>query len=224
LTPDDPFGRRGEERTDAFGRPIDEREEAPRAAPPTPPPSQPAPGGFAPPTDNPPEQAAWWTDVQPGTIEGRAHPDGTAPLPSGVVAAEWPARAGAAAIDFLVRAGIILAATFLGAIGGETGATIGFFVGVLGGYVYSVWMIAARDGQTVGHKVANTRIVRANGRPLDGGGAFVREALVKGILFDGILIWVTLGVAPLLNYLWPLWDDKNEALHDKMCGTRVVNA
>ena len=28
----------------------------------------------------------------------------------------------------------------------------------------------------------------------------------------------------LLDYLWPLWDPKNEALHDKIGGTRVVEA
>ncbi len=32
----------------------------------------------------------------------------------------------------------------------------------------------------------------------------------------------TILILPLLNYLWPLWDKKNEALHDKMCSTRVV--
>jgi uncharacterized RDD family membrane protein YckC len=31
-------------------------------------------------------------------------------------------------------------------------------------------------------------------------------------------------VPTLLNYLWPLWDDENEALHDKVCSTRVVAA
>lgn len=30
------------------------------------------------------------------------------------------------------------------------------------------------------------------------------------------------GLYPLLNYLWPLWDDKNQALHDKVARTNVV--
>ena len=28
----------------------------------------------------------------------------------------------------------------------------------------------------------------------------------------------------ILNYLWPLWDDKNQALHDKIVKSRVVRA
>jgi uncharacterized RDD family membrane protein YckC len=31
-----------------------------------------------------------------------------------------------------------------------------------------------------------------------------------------------LGLYPLLDSLWPLWDDKNQALHDKLAGTNVV--
>ena len=49
-------------------------------------------------------------------------------------------------------------------------------------------------------------------------------AAVKAILFDNVLAWLTFAIAPLLNYLWALWDDRNEALHDKLCGTRVVEA
>jgi uncharacterized RDD family membrane protein YckC len=30
------------------------------------------------------------------------------------------------------------------------------------------------------------------------------------------------GLYSLLNYLWPLWDDKNQALHDKLAKTNVV--
>ena len=26
----------------------------------------------------------------------------------------------------------------------------------------------------------------------------------------------------LINYLWPLWDPRNQALHDKMCDTVVL--
>ena len=30
------------------------------------------------------------------------------------------------------------------------------------------------------------------------------------------------GIYSLLNYLWPIWDDKNQALHDKLAKTNVV--
>ena len=32
------------------------------------------------------------------------------------------------------------------------------------------------------------------------------------------------GIFSLLNVLWPLWDDKNQALHDKVAKTNVVRA
>jgi uncharacterized RDD family membrane protein YckC len=31
-----------------------------------------------------------------------------------------------------------------------------------------------------------------------------------------------LGLYPVLNLLWPLWDDKKQALHDKVAKTNVV--
>jgi len=36
------------------------------------------------------------------------------------------------------------------------------------------------------------------------------------------LIGVLFGLVTLLDYLWPLWDDKNQALHDKVARTNVV--
>ena len=30
------------------------------------------------------------------------------------------------------------------------------------------------------------------------------------------------GIYSLLNYLWPLWDDKKQAIHDKVAKTNVV--
>jgi uncharacterized RDD family membrane protein YckC len=53
------------------------------------------------------------------------------------------------------------------------------------------------------------------------GFALLREILVKTILF-GYVALVTLYLATLLNYLWPLWDPRNRALHDRMVGSRVV--
>ena len=45
--------------------------------------------------------------------------------------------------------------------------------------------------------------------------------LVKGLLF-GLLYALTLGILFLLDNLWPLWDDDNQTLHDKVVGTYVV--
>jgi uncharacterized RDD family membrane protein YckC len=36
------------------------------------------------------------------------------------------------------------------------------------------------------------------------------------------LVGTLAGFIALINYLWPLWDDKNQALHDKVAATNVV--
>jgi uncharacterized RDD family membrane protein YckC len=50
----------------------------------------------------------------------------------------------------------------------------------------------------------------------------VREVVVKALLIGTIAASVTLGLAWLLDGLWPLWDDKRQALHDKVASTQVV--
>jgi hypothetical protein len=65
--------------------------------------------------------------------------------------------------------------------------------------------------------------VRDNGEPFTFGPAFVREFLVKFLLFS-VFGWISLGIVPLLDHLWPLWDDNNETFHDKMVKTHVLRA
>jgi uncharacterized RDD family membrane protein YckC len=140
-------------------------------------------------------------------------------------------RVGAAVVDFFVRLAIILATTLLGAIayaGGDTAGEVGVIAGlvvggVIGGLVYAPYMIATRDGQTFGHKATNTRIVSVDGTRLGGGRAFVREVLVKSLLFEGLGGFL-FAIPTILNYVWPLFDQRKEALHDKICATRVVAA
>jgi uncharacterized RDD family membrane protein YckC len=153
------------------------------------------------------------------------------PGPAGRPPAEWLPRVGAAVIDAFVRLAIVLAFGLVGAlafVGGEDAGGAGVLVGVIVGgvlasVVYAPWMIATRDGQTVGHRASGTRIVMADGSPLSAGRALVREVLVKALLFEGAGGFL-FGIPTLLNYVWPLFDERKEALHDKMCATRVVEA
>jgi uncharacterized RDD family membrane protein YckC len=45
-----------------------------------------------------------------------------------------------------------------------------------------------------------------------------------GIRIAGLLpvLGIVSPVYLLLDYLWPLWDDRNQAIHDKIAGTNVV--
>jgi uncharacterized RDD family membrane protein YckC len=74
------------------------------------------------------------------------------------------------------------------------------------------------NGQTLGHQALGIRVIRIDGAPMTAGGAIVRQFLVLGILM-GIC-----GLVQLVNLLWPLWDEKNQALHDKVVITLVVLA
>ena len=84
------------------------------------------------------------------------------------------------------------------------------------------WLIALRRAQTPGKQIVGIQAVRAHsGEPLGWGMMFVREFLVKGILF-GLLSAVTLGIMFLVDNLWPLWDQDKQALHDKVVGTQIA--
>jgi uncharacterized RDD family membrane protein YckC len=135
----------------------------------------------------------------------------------------------AIAIPF-VLAGLVLfdgTVTLTQTVGGQDvdvdrGLVIGGFAGQLAGCLYSILFLARRAGQTIGHKVTRTRVVRLDGRPIGAGLATGRELGAKALLFEGLGGIILLPT--LLNYLWPLWDPRGQALHDKVCGTNVVPA
>jgi uncharacterized RDD family membrane protein YckC len=79
------------------------------------------------------------------------------------------------------------------------------------------------NGQTFGKQVTGCRVVRNDGTPFDFGSAALREIVIKGLLF-GAVGGSFGGVALLLDWLWPLWDDENRALHDMIAGTHVIEA
>jgi uncharacterized RDD family membrane protein YckC len=90
--------------------------------------------------------------------------------------------------------------------------------------VYAPAMMARTDGRTLGRMVTGIRVVRASGEPMDFAFSFVREVLVKWLLFNAIAGSITFGLAWLVDCLWPLWDEENRALHDYVVNTRTVLA
>ncbi len=50
----------------------------------------------------------------------------------------------------------------------------------------------------------------------------LREVVVKWLLFGLVLGSITAGIAVLIDYLWPLWDEENRALHDLIVNTRTI--
>jgi uncharacterized RDD family membrane protein YckC len=191
--------------TDAFGRPS--RPEEPDAL-----------LGWQPPVAPVTEaQGEWEAPVSP------------TPGPSGAPAGWWR-RAGAAIIDGLAVGvvGVIVALVLSGALGASEDATtaISVFVGLLVGSFYYGNLMSRegpRNGQSMGKQAVGIRVVRVDGRPVTFGFALHREILVKTIVF-GYLAAFTLYIATVLNYLWPVWDRGNRALHDHVCKTLVRTA
>jgi len=118
-------------------------------------------------------------------------------------------------IGFFVNDGVGVAAVIVGGLF----ALLCVFIAAL---IYAPAMMARTNGRTLGRMVTGIRVVRASGEPMTLGVAFVREALVKWFLFAAVLGSVTFGLAGLIDYLWPLWDEENRALHDYVVNTRTV--
>ena len=157
--------------------------------------------------------------------------------------ASWSIRAGAYLIDVIIPlAGFLLFAfgvLFLIGYGmsvglgdwagpeGRPGFPVWIIPLILAGAAILIgyfvwWILALRDGQTPGKRIVGIRVVSAySAETLGWGMMFVREFLVKSLLFS-VLGNATLGIAPLLNFLWPLWDADSQALHDKVVSTQVV--
>jgi uncharacterized RDD family membrane protein YckC len=77
------------------------------------------------------------------------------------------------------------------------------------------------QGQTLGKKALGIKTVRMQ----DGGQPGLGKGVVRHIIqfFEflpalGCLVLVFL----LVDSLWPLWDGKKQALHDKLAGTGVI--
>lgn len=107
---------------------------------------------------------------------------------------------------------------------GHSGRTAGslLFYGIVATVagLYAPLLMArsgARNGQTLGKQAMGIRVVLADGEAI----GFWRGVL-RTVLAQQLLIAVTFYVYGLLDYLWPLGDRRNQALHDKIAHTLVV--
>jgi uncharacterized RDD family membrane protein YckC len=151
----------------------------------------------------------------------------------------WWRRVGAHLIDGVIICAIafvlLVAITAPFSIGFFVNDTVGIGAVIVGvvfaclcifvsALLYAPWMMARTNGRTLGRMVTGIRVVRASGAPIGFGFAMLREVVVKWLLFNAILGSLTAGIALLVDYLWPLWDEENRALHDYVVNTRTVRA
>jgi uncharacterized RDD family membrane protein YckC len=95
------------------------------------------------------------------------------------------------------------------------------------GLLYAPLLMSRRgehNGQTLGKQLAGVRAVREDGRPFGYRAAVGREWLVKTLLFQVAGVAFTGGIATFLNYIWPWWDERKRALHDRVASTLVARA
>lgn len=130
----------------------------------------------------------------------------------GFYLAGWWSRVGATIVDTAILLIPILVISFLG---GRAGGTILAVVVEASYYTYML----SRRGQTVGNMAVGTRVVDARtGGPIGPGRALGRWAAQVLFGLGVFLLFIPL----LLDYLWPLWDPRNQTLHDKIASTVVV--
>ncbi len=143
----------------------------------------------------------------------------------------WWRRVGAQVLDSLILTipvALIVVLVVVVAAGSDVGAVV---IGVIASLAYVVAVIlyapvlmkrpGAHNGQTWGKQALAIRVVHDTGEEVTFGYAFVREVLVKYLLFNFVGSFF-FSIPTILDYLWPLWDDQNRCLHDMVVKSHVV--
>jgi uncharacterized RDD family membrane protein YckC len=138
--------------------------------------------------------------------------------------ASWPARAVAYIIDLLFGVALAAPGAVLVAIGSLSHGVVRGSLLTVGSVllliaaVIQIWQTGWRQGdrgQSWGKVVTGLRTVSADDlRPIGGPRGMLRW------LVDLVCSWVT--VLEVLNYLWPLWDDRNQTWADKAARSVVL--
>jgi uncharacterized RDD family membrane protein YckC len=88
--------------------------------------------------------------------------------------------------------------------------------------VYATILYGGRRGQTVGMMAVGVRVVRDGSHDALGYGRAFLRAFVEQFLRALGVVTIILGLIWLLDMLFPLWDKKNQTLHDKLAQTVVL--
>jgi len=129
---------------------------------------------------------------------------------SSVSPASWFSRVWAALIDGLIGVAVYIPLAVLD----SDSASVLFGISFLAYYVlYAPLMLTFNRGRTLGKMALGIRVINYDGDPIGFPRALMREVPVKWIL----------GIIPLIDSLWPLWQKENRALHDLVAGTWVID-
>jgi uncharacterized RDD family membrane protein YckC len=193
-------------------------------------------GGAGAPVGTPPGYTSPAPPGAGGPLSGGPFAPAPAAFGGRFVLAGWWRRAGAQLIDgLIVGVGaliLLLVITAPFSVGffasdnaGFASLAVGAFLAIvciaIVALLYAPALMARTNGKTLGRMATGIRVVRASGEPITFGFAMLREVVVKSLLF-GIAGSITGGIVNLVDYLWPLWDEENRALHDFVVNTRTV--
>ena len=156
------------------------------------------------------------TELQPYPEEAAEREAAERPPGHGVNYASWGRRAVALLLDGLIVAVVIFVAAIISAAAGSDALfvlTVILFIGFP--IFYYTYFVGNERGQTYGRRALGIQVRSADtGGQVGYGRAFGRYLVVQVF---GIF------VLPLVvDYLWPLWDSRNQTLHDKVASTIVI--
>jgi uncharacterized RDD family membrane protein YckC len=145
--------------------------------------------------------------------------------------ASWGSRVGATLLDWLILLIPVTLLIVLVVVVWLSSDAGGILTAILSSLLYLVAVLfyapllmgrqGAHNGQTWGKQIVGIRVVRDKGGEVDFGYAFLREVVVEWLLFG--VIGGSFFIPTLLDWLWPLWDDENRALHDMLVSSHVVS-
>jgi uncharacterized RDD family membrane protein YckC len=161
-------------------------------------------------------------------------------IPPGVTLSSWGRRFAAYLIDSILQMvlsiGVAIGVGFAvyGVATGPDRESAGWAAGVITYFVLLLawWLMYApltmrrqgkHNGQTWGKQWLGITVVREDGHPVTAGTAYIRDVIMQDLVFGFVGSFV-FNVPTLLDGLWPLWDDRNQALHDKVANTFVIDA
>lgn len=114
----------------------------------------------------------------------------------------------------------MLAAAVAGDLESDTTEIVAYAIAIPLGCLYAPLLMARRgerNGQTFGKQVVGIRVVRTDSRPVT-----FWLGVLRTVVAQQLLIAITFYVYAFVDYLWPLRDPQNQALHDKIAKTWVV--
>jgi uncharacterized RDD family membrane protein YckC len=160
------------------------------------------------------------TELQPYPEEAAEREASEHPPGHGANYASWGRRAVGLLLDTLIVFVVIFAgALVIAALSAAAGTDALFVLAVILiiGFpiFYYTYFVGNEQGQTYGRRALGIQV-----RSADTGGQ-----VGYGRAFGRYLVTYLFGifVLPLLvDYLWPLWDSRNQTLHDKAASTIVI--